>query len=376
MKTKPIIHAIAGRSLPGEYYTCPQYFENDVERIFFRDWLYVGHISQIPAPGEFFTYELAGESLVIMRVGESEVKAFFNVCRHRGARIVGERCGVARTLRCPYHNWTYNLDGSLRAAPGMSGQFDANDFGLRSAWVDVWQGFLYINLSEEKPMQTMSERFAPADESLAGHQLPRLKIAKTIVYDVPCNWKLLMENYRECYHCRAAHPQFCATVPVQDLDANRGQESTRLVNQRFGTFTKYCLREGAVSQSISGDAVSIPLGDLSPTDSMLRNLSSYPAHAFAFGMDYGFAFGLQPQSATQTTLTAHWYVNEQAVEGVDYEADAVAEFWDVTTRQDIFLCTINQQGVNSRRYAPGPYHIGQEDDVMEFQKYYLEMLES
>lgn len=363
-----------GYSLPREYYTSPEVFERDVERVFFRDWLYVGHASQIPKPGDFLTFALANESILIARTNNGSVKAFFNVCRHRGARIVQDACGHAASFRCPYHSWTYDLDGSLRAAPGMKEQLASGEFSLHPAHLDVWQGFIYVYLGD-MPADTMTQRLKPAVEAVTKHKFPEMKIAKTIRYDVPANWKLIMENYRECYHCRAAHPQFCATVPVDDLDEHRGEPNQRLIKQRYGTFTKYDLRPGATTQSVSGEAVSIPLGDLTFKDTTLRALCFYPAHAFVFGVDYGWAFGLQPKSATETTLTAHWYVNQNAVEGKDYRPEAVAEFWDVTTRQDIHLCTINQQGVNSRRYTPGPYNPGQEDDLDHFLDYYVEKLQ-
>jgi len=364
-----------GRSLEREFYTSPEIFSLDLERVFFRDWLYVGHVSQVPQPGDFLNFQIGDESILITRANEGQVNAFFNVCRHRGARIVQESCGHAAAFRCPYHSWTYGLDGSLKAAPGMSEQLSKETYGLHPAWLDVWQGFLYVHLSDKRPVETMTQRLAPAVEAVAGHRFPELKIAKTIQYDVPANWKLIMENYRECYHCRAAHPQFCATVPVDELEEHRSQSNQRLIKQRYGTFTRYDLRPGAVSQSVSGEAVSIPLGDRTQKDTTLRAMCFYPGHAMVFGVDYGWAFGLQPRSATETTLTAHWYVNKHAIQGRDYNPDSVAEFWDVTTRQDIYLCTINQQGVNSRRYTPGPYNPGQEDDLDHFLDYYMEKLQ-
>ena len=218
-----------GFSLPREYYASPEIFEHDIEKVFLRDWLYVGHISQIPQPGDFITYEFADESIIIARTRNDEFKAFTNVCRHRGARVAQEACGNAKLFRCPYHNWIYELDGSLKSAPGMKEQLDKADFGLRPVWLDVWRGLVYINLSDDQPRDTITEWLAPAVEAVTGHGFPQMKIARTLHYDVPANWKLIMENYRECYHCRAAHPQFCTTVPVDELDANRAQGSTRLV---------------------------------------------------------------------------------------------------------------------------------------------------
>jgi Rieske 2Fe-2S family protein len=249
------------------------------------------------------------------------------------------------------------------------------EYGLYPVWVESWQGFIYVNLSSEQPVASMAEMLPVAAKAMKRFRLDRLKIAKTIVYDVPANWKLFMENYRECYHCLANHPEFCSTVPIDRVHVNRRQSSTRLIQASNLTFSKYALRPLAKTQSISGELVSIPLGDLDRQDEiMMHALNFYPAHAFAFGVDYGMAFSLHPKSAAESLLTVHWYVNELAEEGRDYEPDKVAEFWDVTHRQDIALCAMNQQGVNSRRYTPGPYSPSEEDEIDHLLRFYLKTL--
>jgi phenylpropionate dioxygenase-like ring-hydroxylating dioxygenase large terminal subunit len=233
---------------------------------------------------------------------------------------------------------------------------------------------IYINLGKQKPSETMAERLAVVAPAMVGHDLSRTKIVKTHQYTVPANWKLIMENYRECYHCRAAHPEFVATVPVSQLETSRSDTCGRPLKTNKTSFTRFPLREGAVSQTVDGNRVSVPLGTLGPDDTLLQSLVFYPGHAWVFGLDYGMAYGIQPQSQHETSVTAHWYVNVDAVEGRDYDPDKVAEFWDITNRQDWFLSTINQQGIRSRRYQPGPYNTGLEDDVEHFVASYLEML--
>ena len=206
-------------------------------------------------------------------------------------------------------------------------------------------------------------------------QLSQTRIAKTIVYNVPANWKLFEENYRECYHCLANHPEFCATVPVDKIHVHRRQRSTRLIQAPNLTFSKYALRLEAKTQSITGAPVSIPLGELTEGEEVpMHALNFYPAHAFAFGMDYGMAYSLHPMSPTDSLLTVHWYVNDKAMEGRDYEVDNLIAFWDATHRQDIGLCAINQQGVNSRRYRPGPYSPSEEDEIDHFLDFYFSAL--
>jgi Rieske 2Fe-2S family protein len=362
-----------GFSLEGDFYNSPEFYKLDMERIFFRQWLYAGHVSLIPNVGDFFTMEIDGESIIISRA-ESGVHAFFNVCRHRGARLVQKTCGSTRAFVCPYHHWTYGIEGELRQAPHMPKSLCKADYGLPPVWVEEWQGLIYINLSPQKPTETVAERLAVVEREIQSHDLSHTKIIKTHQYTVPANWKLIMENYRECYHCRAAHPQFVATVPVKQLEANRGQTDSRPLKTNKTSFTKFPLREGAVSQTVDGAGVSTPLGVLRSTDTLVHSLVFYPGHAWVFGLDYGMAYGLAPQSEHETQVTAHWYVNERAVEKKDYDPEKVAEFWDITNRQDWFLSTINQQGIRSRRYTPGPYSPDLEDDVEHFVNSYLEML--
>jgi Rieske 2Fe-2S family protein len=364
-----------GFTLDREFYVSPEIFELDIQKVFFTQWLYVGHESQIPQPGDFLTYQIAGESIVVARTAAGSLSAFFNVCRHRGARVVQQTCGNVPAFRCLYHNWTYSLDGALMGAPGMISQLRREDYGLHPVWVESWQGFIHINLSPSKPQKSMAEMLEAAASAMERFQLDKIKIAKTIVYNVPANWKLFEENYRECYHCLANHPEFCATVPVDKIHVNRRQTSTRLIQAPNVTFSKYALRPGAKTQSISGEMVSIPMGDLAESEEVpMHALNFYPAHAFAFGLDHGMAYSLHPLSPTESLLTVHWYVSSKAEAGRDYEVDNVIAFWDATHRQDIGLCAINQEGVNSRRYRPGPYSPTEEDEIEHFLNFYSSVL--
>jgi Rieske 2Fe-2S family protein len=364
-----------GFTLERDFYVSPEFLEMDIRKVFLTQWLYVGHESQIPKPGDFLTYQIAGESIVVSRTATGSLSGFFNVCRHRGARIVQQLCGNVTAFRCPYHSWTYNLDGTLMGAPGMINQLRREDYGLHPVWVESWQGLIYINLSPCEPPNSMANMLRVAASAMEKFQLSKSKIAKTIVYKVPANWKLFEENYRECYHCQANHPEFCATVPVDKIHVNRRQTSTRLIQAKNLTFSKYALRPGAKTQSISGEFVSIPMGEFTGDEEVpMHALNFYPAHAFAFGIDHGMAYSLNPAAPTESLLTVHWYVNDTAEEGRDYELKNVIAFWDATHRQDISLCAINQQGVNSRRYVAGPYNPSEEDEIDHFLDFYTSLL--
>jgi Rieske 2Fe-2S family protein len=375
--SEPSSPRIPGHTLAREYYVSPEIFERDVEKVFFRHWLYAGHESQLPNPGDFFTYEIAGESIVIVRRPEGDLRAFFNVCRHRGARFVQQPCGSVRALQCRYHNWTYGLDGALKVAPGMPDMIGKEQLGLIPAWVEVWHGMIYLNLSPARPAVRVGEMLLAAEPAVKPFRFENAKVARTITYEVKSNWKLFMENYRECYHCLSNHPEFCATVPVgRGVALHQNTANIRIIHAPNLTFSNYPLRPGARTQSIDGELVSIPFGDLKLTDELIASppnyyLNFYPAHGFVFNLDYAMTFSVHPRDAGHTSLKVDWYVNRTAIEGVDYDVNRLIAFWDVTHRQDLGLCEMNQQGVDSRRYVPGPYNPHEEDDVEHLMKFYV-----
>ena len=367
----------AGHCLEREYYVSAEILELDIQRIFFKHWIYAGHLSQIPNAGDYFLYQIGGESLIVVRQADGGVRGHFNVCRHRGARFMQEPCGTAKALRCPYHSWVYGLDGALLNAPGMLDEVCSDKLGLMPVWVEVWHGLIYVNLSQDQPHTSVATLLEKAEESVAPFKFEEAKIAQTIVYDVEANWKLFMENYRECYHCLANHPEFCATVPV-----GRGQSlpqasvGSRIINAPSLTYSNYPMRPGAKTQSLDGEQLSIPLGDWQLNGETLAvapnyYLNFYPAHGLVFNIDYAMAFSIHPIDPGHTKLDVDWYVNGQAEEGKDYDVKDLVAFWDITHRQDLALCKMNQQGVNSRRYVPGPYSPHEEEDVDHLMNFYV-----
>jgi Rieske 2Fe-2S family protein len=362
-------------TLERRYYTAPEVFEADMEKIFLGHWLYAGHESQIPHAGDWITYETAGESVIIARQADGSVRAFFNVCRHRGARLASAPCGHAANFRCGYHNWIFGLDGALRTAPGLNATLRREDHALIPARVEVWHGLVYVHLGAEAPAKSVAELLAGAEAAMAPFRFRDAKVARTISYEVASNWKLFMENYRECYHCLANHPEFCATVPVgRGVALHQGSRNIRLIHAPSLTFSNYPLRAGAKTQSLDGAPVSLPFGDLTFDDPVPNlYLNFYPAHGLVLNADYAMAFSVHPRDALRTTLKVDWLVNARAVAGRDYDPDTLVKFWDVTHRQDLALCAMNQQGVNSRRYIPGPYSP-EEDDVDHLLTFYVDAL--
>ena len=202
------IGAGGARTLAGRFYTSPEVFTLERERIFASRWVCVGREQEIAEPGSYMTCEVAGESLIVLRDRSGGVRAFFNVCRHRGTRICTEVSGrFSQTIQCPYHAWTYALDGKLVGAPSMEGTpgFDKIDFPLHRAHIANWEGFLFVDLAATP--EPFERAFAPILDRFARYRMPTLNAVRRIDYDVAANWKLIFQNYSECYHCPTAHPQ-------------------------------------------------------------------------------------------------------------------------------------------------------------------------
>jgi Rieske 2Fe-2S family protein len=337
--------------------------------VFWRQWLYAGHESEVPDHGDFITREVGGESVVVTR-DSSGLHALFNVCRHRGARICREPRGNAQRLICPYHRWTYGLDGRLIAAPAMPETFVPAQYPLIEAHVRSWQGFVFINLSENEP-EPLERILEPAASSFERFKLRLCKVAHAITYRVAANWKIVLDNFMECYHCPVAHPEFCRTF---DLKRNPGGAlgSPNL----YVDFGEFMLKPGALSSTTTGQPVCRRLmGSLTEAELPAAvALTFRPTSSAIICGDYGVIHDFQPVSATETRVRCQWLVAADAEEGRDYDAAGVIELWDITNRQDWTLCEMTQEGMQSRRFAPGPNSPAQEAAVETFRSAYLTMM--
>ncbi len=197
--------AAGAKTLEQKYFVSPEIFAQEQEKIFSKKWVLVGHQSQIAKGGDYFVQEVAGESLIVLRDKDGRVRSFYNVCRHRGTRLRGDQNGHLSAIQCPYHAWTYGLDGRLIGAPHMDDVegFDKADYSLHAVNLALWEGFIFVNLADGCLLEKV---FAPLSGRFSHWNLPKLRSAKRIEYDVQANWKLIFENYSECYHCPGVHP--------------------------------------------------------------------------------------------------------------------------------------------------------------------------
>ena len=337
------------RTLPGRYYTSPEIYAEEAERIFARRWLCVGRATELANPGDFVTRTVARESIIVVRGQDGVVRAFYNVCRHRGTRLCEETRGrLSETIQCPYHAWTYTLDGALIGAPHMSDVpgFDKRDYPLHAVPVGEWDGFLFINLAREP--EPVARAFAPLAERVRRFNLARLRSARRIEYDVRANWKLLFQNYSECLHCPIIHPGLAKLTPYtsgeNDLFEGPYLGGYMVITQDGGSLT------------MSGRACGVPVGDL-PAEDLHRvyYYSIFPNMLLSLHPDYVMFHTLWPDGPERTRITCEWLFHPDSFDRPGFDPDDAVRFWDETNRQDWHVCELSHAGIASRAYEPGPY---------------------
>lgn len=358
-------------TLPQRYFISPKVFAEEQAAIFSAQWVLVGHQSQVARPGDFFVQEVlpspqgsggtSAESIIITRDKTQTIRGFYNVCRHRGTRLCEEHIGHSSTIQCPYHAWTYGLDGKLVGAPHMDlvKGFAKEDYSLHAVSLGLWEGFIFVNLADNPT--PLEEVFAPLLGKFSHWNLPQLRSARRIEYDVRANWKLIFENYSECYHCPGVHPMLSKVSPYDSA------ENDLTEGPFLGGFMK--ITKGA-SLTMSGNACAMPVGgkgtDLataSPSDGgpegeeRVFYYSIFPNMLLSMHPDYVMVHQLWPQSPERTLILCDWFFHPDAAAITDpaYNPDDAIEFWDMTNKQDWHVCELSQQGIASRAYEPGPY---------------------
>jgi len=376
-----------GWSLEQAFYTTEEIFQAEWKYIFQRQWLFAGNTAQIPKAGDYFLYHLLNDSIIIIRGNQDEVHALYNTCRHRGSAICLSNSGHAAKLICPYHQWVYDKDGTLLNARLMEDDFCKKDFPLHSVHVQVVEGLIFVCLSQKPPS------FSPIRETLSPflkpYQINEAKVACIKNYDLKTNWKLVGENFRECYHCGGAHPEYCSAViganlkeDTNELTVSKQQQwnqkglASHLVEVTEGTTTyavRYPLRPGVESYSVDGKKISIPMGLHKDHDSGVVGLVNYPNFWMDAVSDYVWTMRVTPTRAGSTSVEFCWLVDPKAIEGKDYTPGRLTEFWEITGDQDGALCENNFRGIQSSAYRPGPY-APVEDQVINFVDWCVERL--
>jgi phenylpropionate dioxygenase-like ring-hydroxylating dioxygenase large terminal subunit len=380
-----------GYSLERPFYTHPDIFQLELEKIWMRYWIYVGHASQLPDAGSYFTYQIGTEPVLLVRGEDGQVRAFMNVCRHRGSLVCNEPQGRAKKLVCPYHQWVYDLDGRLRTAKLAPDDFDLQEHGLHPIHCRDLEGLLFISFAENPPDFGLLEQAYLPD--LRPYAMRRTKIAYSSKYVVQSNWKLIAENFRECYHCGVGHPEYCSVIIGANLNQSRERaQQVRSEKERVWAekglparpirfedtgwyfHDRYPYQPGFVTMSLDGQPVAPPLGNQPDRDIGVWTIVQFPNFWLDINNDYAWSMRMTPLGPTATEIETSWLVREDLQEGRDYDLERLVWFWRTTGEQDWKLCEDNQAGVNSLRYTPGPYLEAAESGPDQFVNWYLKQL--
>ena len=391
--------------LPRPFYHDDLLYRAEMEFIWRQGWLFAGHSCQIPNPGDYFLFEVDGDSIIIVRGDGGQVNALYNVCRHRGSIICEEAEGHAKRFICPYHQWTYDHDGNLMLVRGMQEELDKSQLGLNRAQAREVQGMIFINLARE-PMD-FDAAYSAIEPVVRPQGLNRAKVAKIMDFDVHANWKLVWENNRECYHCNVNHPQYnkanfdrynaddtiarvaeeLAMVTARS-EAKWGAQGLSITRAEAGmtefpdpehniwySANRTALTDGFVSETLDGEQVAPLMGDYTEAADIgtirVRNLPNFWQHA---SCDHVVAVRLMPNGLYHTNVRMIWLVDAKAEEGKDYDLDQLLPFWLLTAEQDWQICVNQQKGVNSHAYTPGPLSTYKEYNLDRFLLWYLQQI--
>ena len=390
-----------GWSLPADFYNHEAVYQLDLERVWQRGWLFAGHACEIPQPGDYFTLDVGTDPVIVLRADDGAIHGLHNVCRHRGSVICTEPAGHARRLVCPYHQWTYSLDGQLLACRGMQEELDKSQFALHRVHTREVEGLIFISLAKEPaPFDPVQEALAPM---LRPQGFRRAKVARAVDYLVQANWKLVWENNRECYHCNANHPEYiqanfdhynaddtpprvraemCAVIARSEqkwaaaglAPTHKQSGMTRFPDAERNIWfsaNRTPLIEGWVSESLDGRQVAPLMGNYTEADVGTLRMRTLPNFWNHSSCDHGVSTRLLPAGPQGTAIRVWWLVDEKAVEGRDYHLAKLMPFWQRTSEQDWQICERQQRGVNSSAYTPGPYSTFKEYNVESFVRWYL-----
>jgi phenylpropionate dioxygenase-like ring-hydroxylating dioxygenase large terminal subunit len=336
------------RMLPRDAYTSPRVFAFEQERFFAGSWTCVGREGDLEGMGAQRAVRVGGAGVLLVRATDGRVRAFANTCRHRGHELlgVGEQT-TRRTVLCPYHAWTYELDGALRVAPGFRdhGDFRPADHGLVELPLESWHGFLFVNGSGDAP--PFAEHVGALDDLVAPYRLERLVPLATHEYDLACNWKVVLENYHECYHCPLIHPELCQVSPPASGD------NFELDGAWVGGTMD--LKDHAVTMSLDGHSDGVPIPGLDT--GRLRTvayLGLFPNLLLSLHPDYVMTHLVEPLGPALSHVVCSWYFPPEATERPGFDPSYAVEFWDRTNRQDWAACESVQRGMASPHFQPGP----------------------
>ncbi len=364
-KTEPWV------TLPSYHYFDEARYQQELETIWYRNWLYVCRSEKLKEPRAFHTFEIGSQNIIVLRDDDGELQAFHNTCRHRGSRLCLEQEGTlsSRRIVCPYHQWTYSLQGKLAGIPlvGSAASFSDQNLSLYQVAVREWGGSVFVNLADDVP--AFDEATDPPMSEFVNWPLDQLVVGHTWRKTIKCNWKIFWENFQECYHCPGIHPELCEMVPLYKRGLTATEEVLNLQNEGIykGPFIEARLRDDAETWSMDGQIHGGRFEDLSPEDlaAGYKFLQMLPTMYMVAHADYVRLVSLSPLGPETTQLTAEWLFLPETLQNPDFDLKNVTEFATLVMSQDGEVCELNQLGLHSIRHHQGVL-VPHEYDVHEF----------
>ena len=346
------------RSLPRAAYWDAEFFAREQTAIFGQEWTAAGRAEGLEAPGTYRVVELGGEEIIVVRCDDGMLRAHVNVCRHRGSRLLCGEGAIRGAIRCPYHGWAYALDGRLVATPFIEREDVPEDARrLHGVSLDEWGGFIFLRLAAGG--EALAQQLGAVVQRLERYPLASLAVAQSLRYEVAANWKVLLENYNECYHCAGVHPELCNLVPAFKHRGGSGLDWERGIPHREGayTFTQTGTTNRALFAGLNEDERTRHKGEL-----------VYPNLMLSLCADHVAAFTLWPHAPDRTTVVCDFLFHPDEIAKPDFDPSDAVAFWDTVNRQDWVICENVQSGMRSRTFDYG-YYAPMEDSSLDIRRY-------
>jgi len=387
-----------GFALGNYFFRSPVIYQRDLKRVIFKSWFYAGHVSEIPEKGDYFTFDVGEDSIIVARNKKGEIAVSANTCRHRGSRVCNERRGNTKSFICPYHAWVYDLSGNLIGARSMGEDFNKDNYGLKKIKLHVFEGMIFVNCDPHA--HDLKEYTSILKPFIKPYRIEEAKVAATRTYTIQANWKLTLENYLECYHCGPSHKEYAKSHTLKDeksrvvhlneamkkraIEIGFKPEFTKTITNQymdsnaFGcdiSHMRYALYENFKTGSLDGMPVAPLMGDFQDYDGGAGDFQIGPLTFMLNYPDHCVLYRFLPKGLQESEVEIVWFVNGDAEEGKDYSVDRLIELWDFTTQEDKYIIMRNSEGVNSHFYEPGPYSPVFENLCMNFKEWYLMAVE-
>ena len=354
-------------TLERDYYTSKKILSQEYKNIFLNHWICAGRESELSHPGEYKTINIGFESIIILKDQKNKIRSHYNLCRHRGTRICEKPDGkFSKSIQCGYHGWAYSLDGSLIGAPHMDKvpNFRKSDYGLHPVPLKLWEGFIFINLSENPT--DFENSFAPIIGRFKEWSISELHIFEKKKYRVKGNWKLVIQNYCECYHCPILHPDLAA------IHNYMGGKNDLYEGAFLGGYMEFNKNKNSITESGELCCPTLP-GVSKKNESRVYYYSIFPNMLLSLHPEYVMFHTIWPEGNNQCIVECSWLFEKNVIKSSEHKPQEAVDFWDLTNKQDWHISELSQLGIQSKKYYPSPYS-GQESLLAAFDKFYKSTL--